>query len=420
MKIPIMKTVFLFCVISLLSFMARGQNVFDRSINFEYIRLPQHPLPKSVKNYQAGVVLEYEEEIAARKEAFAKAVADAERAYEYDVKNYDRNVKEAGKRYAQDMAAWKINQRTNPTAPEPVLILPPKPEKILPVDDYYYPKVQNQDYLSATYINLDGYTKSPENSLLIKVMLRGFQYSEPELRISEVSKTKDGVTYKEKEYYYEISYKYPMGLKIEVPGAGIKCNEYFEELNRYSTFRSNKYKSDTLLLAAFNKFDILKDLEEKVLVNNMRYINEYMNNNFGYSKVSAREDIFLVTEKKHSYPDFKQAFEAVALGFGQLSADVNRTVAAQNLNAGVGLWESALKESQPKNKKARVNENVTTAALFNIALVSIYANEFGKAEIYLNKIFASDASKKEQRRVEQIKSFMKAQKQRYDAYISAD
>src|SRR5690606_3271463 len=133
---------------------------------------------------------------------------------------------------------------TNPTAPEPVLILPPKPEKIIPVDNYYYPKVQNQDYLSSTFINLEGYTKGTESPVLISGVLHGFQYTEPELKISEVSKTKDGVTYKQKEYYYEILYKYPLGLKMEVPGYGVVCNEYFEDLNRYSTFRSDKYKSD--------------------------------------------------------------------------------------------------------------------------------------------------------------------------------
>jgi len=402
-----------FCLVTVGLF---AQNVYDRKITFEYIRLPLQPLKKSIKNYQSSVVLEYEQEIKARKEAFAKSVIEAEKRYEAEEEDYDKKVKEAGVRYAQDMAAHKINKRTNPNLPEPVLTLPPKPEKYIPTDNYYYPKSVNPETLSSTYINLDGYTKSQENAVLATVMLRGFQYTEPELKINEISKTKDGVTYKEKEYYYEMNYKYPMGLKMEVPGSGVVFNEYFEDLNRYATYRSDKYKSDTLLLKSFNKFTVLSGIEDKIIGQNMRYVNEFMNNNFGFTKVSATEEVFLVTEKKFNYPDFKQAFEAVSLGFGQLSADVNRTVAAQNLNAGVGIWENTLKESQPKNKKARVNENVTTAALFNIALVSIYANEFGKAEIYLNKIFASEASRKEQRRVEQIKAFMKAQKQRFEAY----
>lgn len=401
------------CFFSILIF---SQNVNDRKVNFEYIRLPVQPLSKSIKNYQATVVLEYESEIKARKDAFAKSVVDAEKKYQQEVASYDKSVKEAGVRYAQEMAAYKINKRLNPDLQEPVLILPDKPEKYIPVDNYYYPKTLNQENLANTYLDLHGYQKGVDYAVIATAMLRGFQYTEPELKFSEVSKTKDGVTTKEKEYYYELTYRHPMGLKVDAPGQGIIFNEYFEDLNRYSSFRTQKYKTEYDLILAFNKMNTLSSLEDKVIADNFRYINEVLNDRFGFTKLYAQEEIFLVQGKKHNYNDFQQAFEATTLGLGQLAADANRTVAAQNLNAAINIWENALKESQPKNKKARINGNVTTAALFNAALVSIYAYEFGKAEIYLNKIFASDASKKEQRRVERIKAFMKNQQSRYEAY----
>jgi hypothetical protein len=402
----------LFCMVSVSVF---SQNVIDRKVNFEYIRLPLQPINKFIKNYQSFAVLEYESEIKARKDAFAKSVADAEKQYNADIADYDKKVKDAGARYAQDMAVYNINKKANPSAIQPVLTLPAKPEKITPVDNYYYPKTFNQETLAGN-INLDGYKKAPDNAVIITAMLKGFQYTEPQMKVNEVSKTKDGVAYKEKEYYYELSYRHPMGLKVEVPGQGIVLNEYFEDLNRYTVYNTQKYKSDTLLMKSFNKFTFLSGLEDQLVVNNLKYMNDILNNRFGFTKLNAQEEIFLVQAKKFQYPDYQQAFEATTLGLGQLSADVQRTVAAQNLNSAVGIWENALKESQPENKKARVNGNVTTATFFNIALVSIYANEFGKAEIYLNKIFASDASKREQRRVERIKAFLKDQKSRYEAY----
>jgi hypothetical protein len=402
-----------FCFFSMLIF---AQNVVDRKVNFEYIRLPIQPLSKSIKNYQANVVLEYESEIMARKNAFAQSVMDAEKRYQQEVASYDKSVKDAGVRYAQEMAAYRINKNLHPELPEPILVLPPKPEKYVPVDNYYYPKSLNQENLANTYLSLNGYTKASDFSVIATAMLKGFQYTEPELKFSEVSKTKDGVTTKEKEYYYELTYRHPMGLKVDAPGQGVIFNEYFENLNRYSSFRTQKYKTENELILAFNKVNTLSGLEDKVIAENLRYINEVLNDRFGFTKLGAQEEIFLVQGKKYDYNDFQQAFEATSLGLGQLAADPNRTVAAQNLNSAISIWENALKESQPKNKKARINGNVTTAALFNAALVSIYAYEFGKAEIYLNKIFASDASKKEQRRVERIKGFMKSQQSRYEAY----
>jgi hypothetical protein len=412
-----MKKIILCSFICFFSIQIFSQNVTDRKVNFEYIRLPLQPLSKSIKNYQASVALEYEAEVKARKEAFAKSVVEADKRYEQEVANYDKSVKDAGVRYAQDMAAYKVNKRLHPELQEPVLVLPNKPEKSLLTDTYYYPKTQNQENLANTYINLNGYNKSIDNAVLVTAMLKGFQYTEPELKFSEISKTKDGVTTKEKEYYYELSYKHPMGLKVEVPGGqGVVFNEYFEDLNRYSVHRTQKYKTEYDLILSFNKANTLSSFEDKIIADNLRYINEVLNNRFGFTKLNGQEEIFLVQGKKFNYNDFQQAFEATTLGLGQLSADVNRTVAAQNLNSAVNIWENALKESQPNNKKARVNGNVTTAALFNAARVSVYAYEFGKAEIYLNKIFASDASRKEQRRVEQIKAFMKDQQSRYEAY----
>jgi hypothetical protein len=413
-----MKKILLILII-FLSVNLSAQNVYDRKVNFEYIRLPQQPLNKSLKYYEAGVVLEYVQDNIAKKKAYADLVARTEKQYEEDVKNYDQKVKDAGVQYAKDLAAYNIRIKTvtNPeSVAKPELILPEKPEKIIPADNNYYQKEFNTTALADSYINLQGYTKGYDNAVRIIFLLKGFQYQDPQLKFEEVSRTKDGIVVKEKEYYYQISYRHPMGLKVESPFEGIVCNEYFKELERYDVAKTQKYKSEAELIAAFDKNTFFASFEDRIVAENMKFVNDVLNNRFGFTRLRAVEEINLVNGKKYNYNDYQQAFEAAITGFNQLGNGVDKTVAAQNLNAAISIWENALKESQPLNKKARINGNVTTATMFNIALVAIYADEFAKSEMYLNRIYAMDSSKREQRRVEQIRAFMKDQQARAEAY----
>ncbi len=151
-----MKKSLLFISLSLVSANLFCQNVFDRKVNFEYIAFPIEPINKSIKNYQAFVVPEYEAEVKARKDAFAKSVDDAEKQYVKDVADHDRKVKEAGVRYAEDMVVYRVNKKVQPTLAEPVLTLPLKPEKIILVDNNYYPKNFNPEPLANTYKKLEG------------------------------------------------------------------------------------------------------------------------------------------------------------------------------------------------------------------------------------------------------------------------
>ncbi|MBX9852145.1 MAG: hypothetical protein K2X86_10340 [Cytophagaceae bacterium] len=414
MKKALLLLVFVLSVLSVFS-----QNVFDRKVNFEYLRLPLQPIKKSIKNYQAVVVMEYEIENKIRREAFAKIVQDYEKKYVDDMAAYDKSIKDNGAKYAQDMIDYnkKITDPKNANIAKPELVLPVKPEKYVPVDNTYYPKTINTESAAVTYIKLDGYEKGRDNAAMVTVLLKGLQYTEPELKLTEKTKTKDGQQIVEREYWFEYTYKYPVGLKVEAPGSGVLCNEYFDDLNKFISAKSDKYKTESELRAAFNRDKVFSSLEDKLLAENLNYVNNVLNSRFGYTRIKAVEEINLVSSKKMSYSDYELAFASAVTGLNQLSADLNKTQAISNLNAGIAIWEKALEESQPQNKKARINGDVTIATLFNIALIAIYANDFAKAELSLNKILAlSIASKREQRKVEQVKAFLRDQQMRYEAW----
>lgn len=57
------------------------------------------------------------------------------------------------------------------------------------------------------------------------------------------------------------------------------------------------------------------------------------------------------------------------------------------------LWEKALTESNPKDKKARIDEKVTAATLLNDAEANLWMNNFDEAELLLARLKLLDISR---------------------------
>jgi len=393
-----------------------AQDVDDKKVNFEYIQLPSNPLKLSLKNYQSSVVFEYEPEVKAQKAAYAQKVKAAEDKYAADLAATEAKQKEADALYEKDLAAYNAKSTGGKFANKllldegkPVRKILPQPYKSIP-EEGSYQKLFDGSVLASTYLKLDGFNKSAQNAIIVTGLLKGFQYFEPEMKTSTSQVTRNGQTFNETNYYYEVKYKHPMGLKIEVPGEGVVFNEYFDKLNEYKTYTSAKSKD-----SYFDLKSTISVLEEKAVAENMKYVQSVLTEKYGYPKVKKEIEVSIVEGKKFQYPEYSQAYEAIITGLNQLSADPDKSVASQNLKSAITLWENALKESEPTNKKARINGNVTMATLFNIALVSIYSDDFVKGEIYINKILTSDPSKREARRAEELRNIMKDFKVRYDA-----
>jgi hypothetical protein len=82
------------------------------------------------------------------------------------------------------------------------------------------------------------------------------------------------------------------------------------------------------------------------------------------------------------------------------------------------IYEKALTESNPDDKKARINADVTAATRMNLAVIYLYLHEFDKVESQLNKIKVLDIGKYN-RRSEPIKSRLNDMRTRYNACYGA-
>src|SRR6478609_3471082 len=83
-----------------------AQNMDRNDITYEYIQLPQQPLNKVYKNYQANVVLDYENKVAQQKADYQQQVAKAEQDYQAAYTEYQAREKAAEEQYQRELADY--------------------------------------------------------------------------------------------------------------------------------------------------------------------------------------------------------------------------------------------------------------------------------------------------------------------------
>lgn len=398
---------------------AFSQKAIKNNVEFDFVSLPINPLDKSIKNYSSQVILAYEEEIINQKE-------QAQEDYERALANHSQNIidskvlyNEELVRYDTAMAEYKrksfgkkliekelLNENTKPVKPRYYTPSKPYLQKI------FHQKIFNKQMLASSYLNLEGYNNSPENAFIITATLFGFENLEIELKskayVTVNSKTKQRT--ETTHYWHEVSYKHPINLRITSPSGEVIIDKTFDEFNEYLFAKSNVSKGNT---AGLNKERFLKGLQSTIVERNMKIIDDYINENFGFARKTRNTIIFTVKPKKFNYDDYQKAFEFSIAGYNLLLSD--NSAATEQINNAIEIWEKALLESDPSNKKSRINSDVTIITLLNVAEAYFWINDFDNADKYINKLFSLKPSKKQKKIIENYKSVIKDMKIRWMA-----
>ena len=431
----------LFITLLLLSGVASyAQNIDDEKVVFKYTRLPSEPIDKTLKSYTSGVELAFAGENAQKMAEYEQKVKEAEEQYEKDMLVWKEEDIKAEEVYQKELAEWKIEDEkaeqvyqkeleeynkkssikkladkelhnegkpTKRSPQKPYKKTPSIPRKNLP-EKPEIQKAYDTDLLANTYVKLQGFNKAADNAVVVTVTLYGFECLEPELiTVTKSELNSTGKAYNQVNYYhYETKYKYPMSVKVEVPGKGVIYSESFTKLTEFSVAKTNSAKNSSF---PTNKESYRKSLEDKVLADNLKYIDTMVNNRFGY--VPVEREIKLYTVKKEEYIDYKNAFDDAMAGYRILSE--NKAGAQEKLKAAIARWESAMAESDPENKKARVDEDVTIITIINLMEAYMWMDDYANAEKYLDKFNTMDASKKQKKYVNELEELMKLQKTLY-------
>ncbi len=393
-KLKIHLVVLYFC----LAISAQAQNIKEQQNSYTYVKKPLTPLSKDIKNYVSFVSNGFDEENKRKQADYQKELQLSQANYEKELVIYQEKMKEAQETYRAEVDAY--NKRTLGRAiidgqtTKPVLREPSRPYKEsvqAPILKTGYDNVT----LASTYIYLSGYQKAPENALKIEVVLYGFDYTQP--RVSSVQKDYTSVqrgvssTSKRTFYYIEYSYRHPMAVKVTAPDGKELLYVTPQELNNYKT---HKY-SESETYPDINAPLLLKSSEEEVLQKNLTFINELVNDKFGFQPTNRSATLYFVKSKKEEYQDLLIAFNEAISGLIILTQDVETS--KTKLLESVKVWQSAINESDVNNKKARIDKDVTIAVYFNLLEAYFALENYADAEavfIKLNALILSFSERK--------------------------
>ena len=353
-----------------------GQNITSENIQFEVVKTPQTAIDAELRNYKVTVSspynltaedvvtqskLEYEDALI----DYDNVVFDSEIRYKEKLKEYEKETERAKEKYEIESAAFKklsliermalIEQKK-----EPKLIIPAKPIYYKPAAPVYREP------------NLNNYIIVDNNVLASRIEIFGLKRGNPNLDINiDIQKINfqdnAGQTYVNQ----------PVKLIVKLNGKEILNRTFFEEYEFISS-------------SASNNVDKVRE-EKKYLEKIIGYLNQYLNNMYGYPVQKKTVKLQTVKNSKNTYDDLERAYIYITTNLKKLQAEVNSKVnetAYANMQKGLDIWMQTLEKIDYKDDKAVFNAKIGKFIYFNLIKPLI---PFGQVVCFLVIFFASTA-----------------------------
>lgn len=368
MKFPkLLLSLFVFAAVSSVN----AQSISSELIEFQMLKAPKTPIDAASRQLKVAVTSPYnlkaEDVIAQSKVDFQSAlknydnvVAESVKEFQTKEKDYDSDVLKAKEKFAMESAEFKklsMLERLTMTdqGKNPRLVNPSKPV-------YYKP--QPPIYREP---NLNDYIIVDNNVLASQVTIDGFtregSYVTVSLDIQKLNfQDNAGQTYANQ----------PTKLVVKVNGVENINTTFFQEFKFISSSPTN---------------NINKPLEEKNHLNKvMAFINQYLNDNFGYQSVKGTVKIQSV-KNKGKFDDLEKADIYVTTNLRKLNPQ-NPQISASamtNMQKGIAIWKETLTKVVYKDKNADFNAKIAEFVYFNLIRLNIALGDKTEAEKYLNE-----------------------------------
>jgi hypothetical protein len=362
-------TLYFACMLATFSLFA--QRIKSDKFDYKYIKLPAEPIDKSIKSYQSAIYAPFEVENQRLRNEYEAEKIKAEEDYQRDLAAYPELVKAADEKYAKEMEAWKKKSLVDKIVEKEILNennKPQKPNVNKPykrnVPEPQLKKSYDFNALASTYLQLEGFEKNTQNAVQIVATLNGFEYIRPK-QVTEVKKvttaangnvTTNDVTY----YSIEFSYRHTMSVKAVLPDGREILNLSPQELNTYKVYKSNGTTTSQPIV----EDQLVRTYEEKILQENLTLLGNLVNDKIGYKREQRNAVLEYPVDKKVNYSDMLQAYNEALSGL--MSISVDEESAKSKINKAIELWNTALKESDVNDKKARIDKDITISIYFNM------------------------------------------------------
>lgn len=403
-------------ILLLLPFFFSAQDIDYKDITIKYTRLPLKPLDKNIKNYQVNIQQEFTGRIEERKVENEKRKKEAEEKYNLAYSEYQKKLTQANVKYQKDLLIWSAlppKAQGLQAKPELPQIQEPQREQVelLIVDKTY-----DEKDLIQKHLKLHGFNENPENALLIQLFLQGFESQNPTIKTQTKDEKVNDKYIKVTYYQYNVQYKHPLKVKLLSPFSGLIMDEHFSSsLNNFSyTTKEFKIKSELEQWWLNNKDNEYISMMDYAVKTNLNNFNQFLNSQFGFTPIQRSFSIAYIDAKKN-YDDYKDALSKAQTAYPLIAEQKSFEQGLDIMMQAIAIWEKALAESNPSSKKARVDENVTEATLYNLAEAYVWINQFAKSNEYLNKLYTFKISNKEKRLASSTQIFCQDQQARFTA-----
>ena len=367
------------------------QKIKSKVVQYQYVQLPLTPINKNIRNYNSIIVADY---ISTNRKKQAEYNSELERAnFEFETANaaYPALVAEAELEYERELSAYNQKSLAIKVLEKKVLDEDNKPVKRIPpspvmrnVREPILQKEYDLPALAKTYLTVDGFKNDLSNAVKINVIIYGFDHTKPR-NISEVKKqvsSSNGTTTTKNITYYhtEFSYRHTMSVRVNTPDGKEILFLTPQELNNYKKYKSN----ESTVRQSINNELLISNYEEKVLQDNLLFIQNLVNDRIGYKHQDRSISLYYVKEKKGVYTDLLVAFNNLHAGLKLLIDD--ELAAEEKLEKSIAIYEEALVESNLNDKKARINKNISYAVFFNVLECYFATGKLDKAESILTNL----------------------------------
>ncbi|MGV1011950.1 MAG: hypothetical protein ACOYBS_05820 [Flavobacterium sp.] len=351
--------------------MVQAQSVSSELIEFQMLKAPKTPIDASSRQLKVTVTSPYNlkaEDVIAQSKVdhqnalknYDNVVTESVKEFQTKEKDYDSDVLKAKEKFTMESEEFKklsLLERLTLTdqGKNPKLVNPSKPV-------YYKP--QPPVYRDP---NLNDYIIVDNNVLASQVTIDGFtregSYVTVNLDIQKLNfQDNAGQTYANQ----------PTKLVVKVNGVEKINTTFFQEFKFISSSPTN---------------NINKPLEEKNHLNKvMAFINQYLNDNFGYQSVKGTVKIQSV-KNKGKFDDLEKADIYITTNLRKLNPQ-NPQISASamtNMQKGIDIWKETLTKVVYKDKNADFNAKIAEFVYFNLIRLNIALGNKTEAEKYLNE-----------------------------------
>lgn len=387
---------------------AMAQNIQDQKVTFKYTQLPQVNINDGTKQYSVSVMMNY-----------LQRNADSLSAYEIEKQRYIKEIEQAmefwnTQRATNDKAYYTqmMNYENQVNAGTPNVQQPVRPpqtpftfNKPAPKKPFTLKEVNPQSIMSG--IKIEGMKQVPDYGVKVILSWDGFERG-----IIRENKKGTGPTTR---YTFDILYRHPVSIRVEVPGKGIVVNERINETEGFRNYTTPEFKTKAEFQIWWidNQEKFWNERQDAVVMENVNVINGYLTNKFGYPVRTYAAELYTVKSKEYDYSDYLKAYQLAQDGMMMLQYADKFEAAKAKMNEAVAIWNKALQESNVTDRKARVDKNVTAATYVNLTYAYLWMNDFSNAEMSANKTLNIDVGKYN-RDTRPLLVFIKDQQQRYN------